>query len=37
MATRHIFTQSEYQTVVEVVKDSFYNDHEKYDRTGMVI
>lgn len=37
MATRHIFTQVEYQTVVEVVKDSFYNDHEKYDRTGMVI
>ena len=37
MATRHIFTQSEYQTVLEAVKDSFYNDHEKYDGTGMVI
>lgn len=36
MATRHIFTQVEYQMVVEVVKDSFYNDHEKYDRVGMI-
>lgn len=36
MATRHIFTQSEYQMVIEAVKDSYHNDHERYDRTGMV-
>lgn len=35
-ATRHILTQAEYHMVIELAKDSYYSDHEEYNRIGLI-
>lgn len=36
VAMRHFFTPTEYQMALELVKDSYYNNHEDYDRTKLI-
>lgn len=36
VAMRHFFTPSEYQIALELVKDSYYSNHEDYDRIQLI-
>lgn len=35
-SVRHMFTQKEMKTVIEIIKDSYYSNHESNDRIGMI-